>query len=140
MSISLVLLASIRDLGFPRPLAAIDLVLGPCDARAALLVCGEEGQGDVRAEPALVPSWDGGHGGDRVRPRSADWNAPGLTEVPFLGGSYPQGRETVSQGKTIEVPARGGGNQHGRPLLPRCAIDVVDDLLDSRRGVGGSQV
>ena len=37
-----------------------------------------------------------------TRQRSA-WLAPGLTEAPFLGGSYPQGRETARDGKTDEV-------------------------------------
>ena len=35
--------------------------------------------------------------------RRADWHAPGLTEAPFLGGSYPQERETVAHGQSIEV-------------------------------------
>ena len=34
-----------------------------------------------------------------------DWHAPGLTEAPFLGGSYPRRSETASHGKTIEALA-----------------------------------
>jgi hypothetical protein len=47
-----------------------------------------------------------------VRSLMTAWNAPGLTEAPFLGGSYPHRKESASHGKTSEVPARVSRARH----------------------------